>query len=56
MTCHKKPFTHLEAMYALKEVEFYHARGDGKNRKECRMYYCDECQSWHLTSQKESVI
>ena len=22
-------------------------------RRECREYYCEECQAWHLTSQKK---
>jgi hypothetical protein len=56
MTCHKKPFTHLEALYALEEVNFYHKRGDGKNRRECRCYECPECGKWHLTSQKEGSV
>lgn len=21
-------------------------------RNECRVYYCDECQAWHLTSKR----
>ena len=55
MTCHKKPFTHLEAMYALEAINLQHQWGDGKNRRECRMYYCDECKAWHLTSKGDQL-
>lgn len=43
--CRKKRFDRLGAMLALAEAQRRPQRG------ETRIYYCDRCRAWHLTSQ-----
>lgn len=44
--CNKKRFKKLEAMLAL-------ARCNLNNRLETRVYYCKECNAYHLTKWKK---
>lgn len=47
--CDKKCFTKIEAQSALN-----HNKHSGKQyRKEQRMYYCEDCNAWHLTSRED---
>ena len=50
MPCLKRPFTQHAAKLALKQVA---VNKRNKRRKECRAYYCQGCDAWHLTSKEE---
>ena len=49
--CKKIKYDKLGAMFALSQCK----RVGNYNplRNECRVYYCNECKSYHLTSEKE---
>lgn len=49
MICGKKIFTKREAEAILKKK----GRSRKRGKKEKRMYYCEPCNGWHLTSQEE---
>lgn len=52
MICHKiKYHDKIAAMFALSECKFLKKRGN-RNRKEIKIYFCDKCNSYHLTSKK----
>lgn len=44
--CHKECFNKKTAQTILNQCKKEH-------RKECRIYYHEECNAWHLTSQEE---
>lgn len=46
--CGKKCFDKIGAEFALAKNA---CRVHAGNRMECRIYFCKECNSWHLTSQ-----
>jgi hypothetical protein len=46
--CNKECFKKREAEHALNRVK----KSSKQYRKECRMYYCDKCNAWHLTSKE----
>lgn len=49
--CIKKKFTKLEAMMYVARSEMKNKKRKGKSkRKECRYYYCNECNAYHMTS------
>jgi hypothetical protein len=50
--CPKVPFTKASAEVALKKA----TESNKRNRKECRIYQCDTCGMWHLTSQKKEDV
>lgn len=51
MECNKNKFTKFEAMMYIAQAEMLNKKKKGKSRrKECRYYYCKECNSYHLTS------
>lgn len=47
--CNKQSFTKKDAEAAIKKAK----KSSKQYRKECRKYYCDRCNSWHLTSKEE---
>lgn len=49
--CGKECFRKRDAELALKKVK----KSSKNYRKECRTYYCETCNSWHLTSKEEWV-
>lgn len=54
MTCHKKKYDKLGAMFALSQCKYF---GNFKSkRNECRIYFCQECKCYHLTSKKKIAI
>lgn len=54
MKCNKKKFTKFEAMLYLVNSDYRQKRGRTK-RKECRYYYCKECDAYHLTSMSSNI-
>lgn len=49
MSCQKRKLSENHALFAIEDAQ--KARRKGKWwRKEKRMYFCDECKSFHLTS------
>ena len=49
--CNKKKFTKLEAMMYIAQAEMQNKKRKGKSkRRECRYYYCKECNAYHMTS------
>jgi len=47
--CKKKPFDRVGAMLAIAEAK----AGTKWKRGEIRMYWCKQCNAFHLTSQKK---
>lgn len=47
--CHKKSFTKREAEYVVS----HNVRPAKQYRRECRLYYCDIHNAWHLTSDEQ---
>jgi hypothetical protein len=52
MVCTKQPYTKKEAEAILKRMP----KRKGQHRKECRTYYCDTCNCWHLTSKEYKEV
>ena len=52
MTCTKRRYDKVGAMIALAGTDF--ASNRNSKRHECRMYFCDSCRAWHLTSRRAS--
>lgn len=50
MACYKDKFGKAMAVRILNESRRRRKHGN-KNRKETRLYYCEECKAYHLTSQ-----
>lgn len=51
MKCNKRKFSKFEAMLYLVNSEFKDKQKKGRTkRKECRYYYCRQCNAYHLTS------
>lgn len=50
--CQKKSFTKKEAEYVVSN----NVRSAKQYRKECRIYYCDIHNAWHLSSQEIDEI
>jgi hypothetical protein len=49
--CKKRKYN--DRISAQRELAFIRKEG----RRECRVYYCDNCRCWHLTSkEKERVV
>lgn len=48
--CSKKIFTKTEAQSALN----FNRHTNKSYRKENRLYYCAECNGWHLTSKERT--
>lgn len=49
--CTKRKFSKFEAMLVLVQAEMRYKKKNGKSkRKECRYYYCKQCNAYHLTS------
>lgn len=46
MGCYKECFDKRGAETVLNECKKEH-------RKECRIYFCDKCNAWHLTKHEE---
>jgi len=46
--CNKECFRKRDAEIALKKVH----KSSKNYRKECRTYYCEKCNAWHLTSKE----
>jgi hypothetical protein len=53
--CTKKAFTKKEAQSVLNNHQANKGRKSARSRKEQRMYQCDACDMWHLTSMDEAV-
>jgi len=49
--CPKVPFTKADAEVALKKA----TESNKRNRKECRIYQCEKCNMWHLTSREQKA-
>lgn len=49
--CSKECFRKRDAEIALKKVK----KSSKNYRKECRTYYCEKCNAWHLTSKEEWI-
>lgn len=49
--CNKLSFTKKQSELAIKKAK----KSSKQYRKECRNYYCEECNAWHLTSKEEFV-
>lgn len=47
--CHKEKFDKKTAKTILNQCKQEH-------RKECRIYYHEECNAWHLTSMEEYFL
>jgi hypothetical protein len=47
--CHKKSFTKREAEYIVSS----NIKSAKQYRRECRLYYCDIHNAWHLTSEEQ---
>ena len=53
MKCTKRKFSKFEAMLFLAQASMNRKRRKGKSRrKECRYYYCKQCNAYHLTSKE----
>lgn len=53
MKCNKRKFSKFEAMLYLAQANMSYKRRKGKSkRKECRYYYCSQCNAYHLTSKE----
>lgn len=50
--CDKRNFSKQEAEYILKKNK----KSSKQYRKECRDYYCEYCNSWHLTSEEKKTV
>ena len=48
--CHKRKFDKIGAAIALSTIKGRNRLNNDWNRRELRMYYCKECDAWHLTS------
>ena len=56
MKCNKKKFSKFEAMLYLVNSDFKNKKRKGRTkRKECRYYYCKQCNAYHLTSMSSNV-
>lgn len=56
--CHKVIFgSKIDAMIALSRRQLSSSLNRRQNdwRNECRIYFCGECDGWHLTSKKRKV-
>lgn len=51
--CSKRCFSKKEASNALKDIQRHYQHR--QHRKEKRIYYCDVCNCWHLSS-KELIV
>lgn len=52
--CNKKKYDKIGAMIALASCQKSGRFGNSK-RNECRLYYCDICKSYHLTSKRNTT-
>lgn len=50
MSCNKQKYDKKSAISALNHCKKHRNK---QYRKECRYYFCDECNSYHLTSEEE---
>lgn len=50
--CKKKKFILINAMIAVANAFRARKHSHYTHRKECRYYWCEKCQAWHLTSKK----
>lgn len=48
--CRKRKYDKIGAMFALAKTK--HNANYNHNRKETRIYFCEKCNAYHLTSQK----
>ena len=49
--CTKRRFNKLEAMIFVAQAEMQYKKRKGRSkRRECRYYYCKECNAYHMTS------
>lgn len=52
--CNKKKFTKFEAMLYLAQASMNYKKRKGRSkRRECRYYYCKQCNAYHLTSKEK---
>ena len=53
MKCNKRKFSKFEAMLYLAQASMSYKKRKGRSRRrECRYYYCKECNAYHLTSKE----
>lgn len=50
MSCTKRPYTYRGACDELLRAKCARVLRHSQKRRECRIYACRECGSWHLTS------
>lgn len=49
--CTKRRFNKLEVMIFVAQAEMQYKKRKGRSkRRECRYYYCKECNAYHMTS------
>ncbi|WP_186452535.1 hypothetical protein [Chitinophaga polysaccharea] len=48
--CNKRALSKADAQQALYWIRSNKRRKGMRKRKECRHYWCDECNAFHLTS------
>ena len=48
--CNKRKYDRIGAMFALSQCK--RVGNYNSSRNEYRIYYCEECKSYHLTSNK----
>ena len=53
MYCDKIGYNKRDAQTALNNAIKQRKIYNHKNRKECRLYHCNECNMWHLTAMDE---
>lgn len=52
--CTKRKYKdRIAAMFALSQCRARYRKG---NRQEKRIYFCDKCKAWHLTSKIYSAV
>lgn len=50
MKCNKVVYKDkIKAMFTLSQLNLAGRKGN-PNRREKRIYYCDKCKGWHITS------
>jgi hypothetical protein len=55
MCCKKECFSKREAVGAISQNNRKKHHRERCWRKECRIYYCEEHNAWHLTSMEEYI-
>lgn len=54
--CNKKKMTKFEAMLYLANSDLKYKQSKGRTkRRECRYYYCKQCNAYHLTSMSNTM-